>query len=524
MSAAGTRPNILILLADQLRADVVGVNGSPICRTPNLDALAAAGTSFRRAYTTTPLCTPARAALFTGRYPHSNGLTANTQYPDTPTPRLHEDERTLFEHLAAAGYRVGYTGKWHLSVADESIEAHRRGVTDFFNGHACTRTQLERLNLPPRDDARRATQRTMRGDHPPMSGVTPYPTEYQLDACIAAQASHLIRQYRADGLGTPDRPFALVCSLHGPHFPIEVPEPFASLYDPASVPKPASFDDTFEGKPQGQRTHPWLQLASHLSWPEWQRVIAHYWGFVTFIDSLFGQVLGALNEAGLYEQTIVFATADHGEMAGHHRMFDKGPYFYEDVMRVPAIWRWPSHVAASGLPTTAHSHVDVVPTLLDLAGLPPARQTPAFQGESLASVLRPPFSPVPPADSPDPNVAEKTAEPGVGAYRPVFAETNVGDQPNPQIDARMVVSGSWKYVLRTDDVPEELYELSTDPDELTNLASRSDCPEARLAEMRSLLTRWQSQTLDTMPPVEKLLAASPVPLASAGRVSAENNL
>jgi arylsulfatase A-like enzyme len=490
--AADARPNILILLADQLRADVLGVNGSAVCRTPNLDTLASAGTSFSRAYTTTPLCTPARAALFTGRFPHSNGLTANTQYADTPTPRLHADERTLFEHLASAGYRVGYTGKWHLSVVDESVEAHRRGVTDFFNGSACARAQVERLGLPPRDDVRQANRRTMQGNHPPMSGVTPYRTEYQLDACIASQASHLIREYHEAGLGAADRPFALICSLHGPHFPIEVPEPFASLYDPASVPKPASFEDTFEGKPQGQRTHPWLQLARHLSWPEWQRVIAHYWGFVTFIDSLFGQVLDALRKARLDGRTVVFATADHGEMAGHHRMFDKGPYFYEDVMRVPAVWRWPGHVTAGGRPETTHSHVDVVPTLLDLIGLPPVSGAPPHQGESLISTL--------------------TGAGSTGVDRPIFAETNVGDQPNPQIDARMVVSGTWKYVLRTDDMPEELYDLAADPDELVNLASRPGS-EARLAKMRSLLAHWQSRTRDTMPALN-LLSTSPMGVAA----------
>jgi arylsulfatase A-like enzyme len=111
-SHPGERPNVLILLADQLRADVLGVNGSPTCRTPYLDALAAGGASFATAYTTTPLCSPARGALFTGRYPHSNGLTANTHYPETPTPRLGPGERTLFEHLAPAGYRAGYAGKW----------------------------------------------------------------------------------------------------------------------------------------------------------------------------------------------------------------------------------------------------------------------------------------------------------------------------------------------------------------------------------------------------------------------------
>ncbi|MGH2353472.1 MAG: sulfatase-like hydrolase/transferase, partial [Chloroflexota bacterium] len=226
------RPNVLILMADQFRADLVGANGSPICQTPQLDRLAADGVTFSRAYTPTPLCTPARAALFTGRYPHSNGLTANTQYAESPTPRLRQGEHLLFEHLAAAGYRCGYVGKWHLNLGDEAAVAPSRGVADFFSRAAAGRLHRERRNLPPRDDVGQARARTMQGPHPPMSGVAPYPEAYHPDAAVAAQTVALLGEYRAGGLGLPDRPFALVCSFSGPHFPIEVPEPYAGLYDP----------------------------------------------------------------------------------------------------------------------------------------------------------------------------------------------------------------------------------------------------------------------------------------------------
>ncbi|MBI3974031.1 MAG: sulfatase-like hydrolase/transferase, partial [Chloroflexi bacterium] len=379
-----SRPNILILMADQFRSDLIGANGSAICRTPYLDKLAAGGVTFTRAYCTTPLCTPARGALFTGRYPHSNGLTANTQYPDTPTPRLREGERLLFEHLAAAGYHCGYVGKWHLSVGDEAAEARRRGVADFLNARQAAALHRERLGLALRDDLGKSRARTMEGPHPPMSGVAPYPAEYATDAGVAGQAIELLRHYREQRLGTSERPFAIICSFPGPHFPIEPPEPYASLYRPEDVPMLASFEDTFEGKPQGQRSHPWLQLAAHLSWPEWQRVIAHYWGFATFVDALMGRVLDVLDETRLAERTIVMATADHGEMAGHHRMFDKGPYFYDDVMRVPFVWRRPGFIDARDGPNEALvRHVDVVPTVLELAGIEPVPGSPPPQGRSL---------------------------------------------------------------------------------------------------------------------------------------------
>jgi arylsulfatase A-like enzyme len=478
-----TRPNVLILMADQFRGDLVGANGGPI-RTPHLDRLAAGGVSFGRAYTTTTLCTPARGALFTGRYPHSNGLTANTQYPESPTPRLPAREKLLFQHLAAAGYRCGYAGKWHLNVGDEAAEAHARGVHDFFNGPACRRAHYERLRLAPRDDVNRARQRTMAGAHPPMSGVMPYPEAYHLDVAIAAQAVELLRAYERDGLGTTDRPFALTCSFHGPHFPIEVPEPYASLYDPRSVPRPASFDDTFEGKPQGQTTHPWLNLGRHLSWEEWQRVIGHYWGFCTFVDALMGRVLDALDASAFSERTLVLATADHGEMAGHHRFFDKGPYFYEDVLRVPFVWRYPGRIAprsggssGSDADFSLVSHVDVVPTVLDLTGLSPEANSPPLQGRSLFAA----------------NAERADA---------AFGEATPGDVPNPQVHARVVIADRWKYVYRPeDDVQHELYDLAADPDEMRNLAP-SPQHAGVLRTLQDRLRDWMHLTDDTLDPPE----------------------
>jgi arylsulfatase A-like enzyme len=236
-----------------------------------------------------------------------------------------------------------------------------------------------------------------------------------------------------------------------------------------------------EGKPQGQRTHPWLQLAAHLTWPEWQRVIAMYWGFCTFIDALMGRVLQALDESGLAERTVVLATTDHGEMAGHHRMFDKGPYFYDDVVRIFQIWRAPGLIPAGTVLTRHTSLVDVVPTLLSLLGVPLLPGTPLLQGRDLAALL------TGGADAPWP-VEEDV----------VFAETNEGDRINPQQNARMVRVPGWKYVWRPDDV-DELYDLAADPDELRNkLPGTDEAHRARVRSLRDLLRRWMVATDDPL--------------------------
>lgn len=252
-----------------------------------------------------------------------------------------------------------------------------------------------------------------------------------------------------------------------------MPAPYDRLYDPASVPYPASFHDTFEGKPQGQRWHPWLQLAAHLSWPEWQRAIAHYWGYVTYVDSLVGSVLETLDNTGLRERTVVLFVADHGEMAGHHRQFDKGPYLYEDVMRIPCLWRWPGRFpAGSTVAGGFASLVDIAPTLCDLADVPATGPRPV-QGRSLVRQLR-----------------------GDAASLPlqVFAETNPGDLLNPQLPTRMIRRGGWKYVYRPGD-RDELYDLVADPDELTNRVADA---EAVREDMRAALHLWMEDTGDPL--------------------------
>lgn len=363
-SRDAARPNVLILMADQLRGDLLGANGSTVCRTPVMDRLSAEGVGFRRAYTTVPLCSPARASLFTGRYSHAHGLTANV-HRGTPTPRLPERERLLFQDLAGAGYRCGYVGKWHLNVGDEGDEARRRGVTDFIGRQEAADRHRAHLGLPAAQGG---------GGSEVVPGLTyeriigaPAVNEgYHKDAAVAGESERLLRRYAAGGWGHPDRPFALVCSFFGPHFPLEVPQPYADAYHSEDVALPESFADDFAGKPQGQRAHPLLAPDPPLTRDQWRTVIARYRAYVTYVDVLMGRVLDALAALGLADRTLVLATADHGEMAGHHGLFNKGPYLYEDVLRVPLIWRWPGHVAARGVADMPASHIDVTPTLLEL--------------------------------------------------------------------------------------------------------------------------------------------------------------
>ncbi len=470
-SSSTERTNLLVIICDQLRADLVGCYGSPICQTPNIDTLAASGTRFTQAYTATPLCTPARGSLMTGRYPHSHRLVANVQYARTPTPALPADERMVSEYLATAGYRCDYVGKWHLNQGDGQPEALRRGFTTFGGtGQGYTKA-LEAAGIDQERSSLLGGKRTMQGENAPMCGTSPLAADQTYDSYIADQAIAQLANYAQTGVGTPEDPFALWCSFPGPHFPMEIPPPFDRLYHPDSVPRPPSFNDLFVGKPQGQRWHPWLQLASHLSWAGWQRMIAHYWGYVTYIDSLIGRVLAALDASGLRERTTVVFLADHGEMAGHHRMFDKGPYLYEDVMRIPLIISTPNGAPGAVIDQGFANLVDLAPTLCDFAQVSPMGGQP-FEGQSLVPVMQ-----------------GAASLPDI-----VFAETNTGDLINPQLDTRMVRRGAWKYIFRPGD-RDELYQLDDDPAELTNRIADGKAVQAAL---RAELAEWMTKTADPL--------------------------
>ncbi len=471
-------PNVLLFMTDQQRWDTLGSTGRTPCRTPNLDRLSRAGVTFDRCLTPDPICCPARAALFTGRYPHATGVGNNRELP--------LERPALPEVFHQAGYHVAYAGKWHLghgraqagfhAFAGERgreykqwLEAHnfedtypygRPEFSFFFNGEGRNRISS------------------------PHTAPQPGLTETTFDTWVANRAlEHLETR-------PLDRPFFHVCSFHGPHPVFSVPEPYYSLYDPAAVPEPANFADPMDGKPAFQRRSIWhgAAKAHGTTWEPWRRSMAVYWGYITLLDELIGRVLGRLESLGLADDTIVVMTADHGELMGSHGLFQKSS-MYEEALRVPLIIRAPRLVpaAAGGRRIVAPvSLTDLAPTLLGLTGLGDlGTRLLEPHGRDLSTWLAG-QEPVPPA------FLGSGDDPAAGA---VFSEYKPY-QGEGMTDIRCIIGPRYKYAWNRDD-RDELYDTWADPLELHNRAGDPALGEVRRA-LRQRLLAWMQQTDDPL--------------------------
>jgi arylsulfatase A-like enzyme len=463
------RPNVLLLIQDQLRYDVF--HDQELCHTPTLDRLRADGITFERHHTTAGICSPARGSLFTGLYPHRHGILNNVHGTDALARDLSRQEATLGEILRDAGYRTGYVGKWHLGTregpgdrgfvdnraSDEYLERGERfrPYRDLF-GAPTTQAVFTRYRPPGPDVADRWPRRPF-----PLYSVGPVTEEVLPATAVTEEATTLLREY-----GRTGEPFFLVVSFVEPHWPSALPEPFVSMYDPASIPPWPNFDDPFVDKPATNRAGPDHFGVADFTWEDWQPVVARYLGAVSFVDELGGRLLATLEDAGLADRTVVMATADHGDMTGSHRQFNKGPLMYEEVYRIPLVLRGPG-VPAGASCDRLTSHIDILPTILELANV---QGTVEGHGRSLVPLLRE----------------------GDPEWRDALMCEFHGDEFG-LYSQRMVRAGPYKFVYNPNDVS-ELYDLDADPGELHNLAvdpQRADV--RRTLEVRLLEAMYETE-------------------------------
>ena len=164
-----------------------------------------------------------------------------------------------------------------------------------------------------------------------------------------------------------DNPFMVMTSFKGPHWDYMVPEPYDTMYDPKSIEKWENFDDPFINKPEIQQKEILRWNAGHLTWKDWQGMIAAYWGYCTYIDHEIGRIINYLKEKNLYEDTIIIFSTDHGDMIGSHRIFNKGFQMYEETHRIPLVIRIPGESNNGKKIESFVSHVDLFKTICDLA-------------------------------------------------------------------------------------------------------------------------------------------------------------
>jgi len=317
--AASSRPNILVILPDQLRAQALGCMGNTDVHTPNIDQLAGGGILFRQMFANTPVCCPARAIMLTGKYPNKNGMMANDL-------RLRESEVTLAELLKAQGYRTGYLGKWHLDGGKRDPgfvpPGERRQGFDFWYANECSHAHFKPTYF-------RDTPEPIR------------PDKFEAEALTDAAEEFLRGQKKGE-------PFFLFVSMGPPHDPYGAPEKYMKMYDAAKLTMRPNWVEGGRGADR--------------------KGIAAYYAAITAIDDQVGRLMATLKELGMEENTIVFFSSDHGDMLGSQgARLKRKPW--EESIRVPGILRWPAKVKPGRQTDALMSHVDLTPTFLSLCGL-----------------------------------------------------------------------------------------------------------------------------------------------------------
>lgn len=419
-SYADGRPNVLLILPDQMRAAAMGCDGNTDVKTPNIDRLATEGVRFRRTYANVPVCCPARAILLTGTYPHVNGMVANDL-------RLREEQVTIAELFRDAGYRTGFVGKWHLDGGPRepgfvSPGARRQGF-DFWAAYECHHQHF---------------RPTYFRDTPEPIILRKFEPEASCDFAVEFLQSQ-----------PQDRPFFLTVQMGPPHDPYGAPEEYMRQYVAERITPPKNWRPGSETRPPGAKRPASAIFAPLVVPPGGVEEIAAYYAAITAVDDQVGRLMNVLKDSGFDENTIVLFTSDHGDMLGSHGLRRKRKP-HDESARVPGIIRWPKHVPAGCTVDTLFSHVDMAPTLLALAGLPVPK---SMQGADLSAVAR----------------GETLAGPDAVLLQ-IFVPFNPDQVAQPW---RGIITADHTYA-RFEDEPWVLFDHRHDPAQLNNLVGQAD--------------------------------------------------
>ncbi len=439
--------NLLVIMSDEHNPKMLGCAGHDLVRTPNLDGLAARGTRFSAAYTTCPICVPARASFATGQYVHQTGYWDNAIAYDGRV-------ESWGHRLQTAGIRVESIGKLHYRQASDATGFDAQHIPMHIKGGVGMVQHSIRGQFP--DFAPPEAKST--GGIIMSAGVGE--SEYtRYDRKIADLACNWLRD---TGDRDHDTPWVLFVSFVTPHYPLVAPEPFFQGYDVDAMPTP-KLDPG-----HGYTPHPWLETlmrrqAGSAASPQQHRLaIAAYLALCTFMDAQVGRVLQALDEAELRPQTRIVYTSDHGENAGARGMWGKSVH-YEESGGIPLI------LTGEGAPEGHVCHtpvtlVDAYPSILDAVGLP------AHEGEARPG--RSWFDLALAADDPE---------------RLAFSEYHAAGSPSGSF---MVRKGRYKYIHYVGYAP-ELFDLSADPEEFTDLAqdpAYTEIVQACERELRAIVS------------------------------------
>lgn len=524
---ASKRPNFLMIITDQHRADYLGCAGHPILKTPHIDTIAARGVRFDRFYVANPVCMPNRATLVTGRMPSLHGVRHN----GIP---LSLQANTFVDLMRHEGYRTGLMGKSHLQnmtsnpalatrgheARDDDFEEARKpedvaegaydqerpwswekpdhDVTKPFYGFedvALTTMHSDQVGAAyiAWMKARGGDPDTMVGPEnslphdytAPQGWRTAVPEELYPTTYVAEETMNWLDNHAKD---EGDEPFFLTASFPDPHHPFTPPGKYWDMYDPADFDLPESFHRTsnqapptlqwvWEARGLGNPNREKGQVAYAVAEQEARESMALTCGMIAMIDDAVGRILGKLDELGLADNTIVIFTADHGDFLGDHRIMLKGPLHYNGLVTVPFLWAEPNGVNAGQTCSALAGTVDIAQTMLSRAGITPYN---GIQGRDLTPEI------------------ETLSDHGPGQ---VLVED---DQQRPimgfdeSFRVHTLATDRWRLSLYSGHGHGELYDLHNDPHELTNLYG-DPAHAATKTEMLERLAKAEMETVDRSP-------------------------
>ncbi|MEM0907646.1 MAG: sulfatase-like hydrolase/transferase [Pseudomonadota bacterium] len=495
------RPNILLIMTDQHRADHLGCYGNKVVRTPNIDRLAHKGTRFDRFYVANPICMPNRASIMTGRMSSLHGARHN----GIPLSRNHT---TFVELLRDAGYRTGLIGKSHLQSftglpasntfqPQKGKHAPSQDLRDAYKDNR--HSQDYDLEIAPRWDRPLAERidgafygfehvevaadhadhasgdyrlwaRSQRPDFDDLVGPEnalpdnriKAPQAWRTAVPEALYSTTWVAERTATWLGDCARdeaPFFLKMSFPDPHHPFTPPGRYWDMYDPAAITLPPSFGKgdlpplkAMREALKNQTDPRDNQNPFAVTEDEARAIIALTYGMITMIDDAIGRVLARLAELGLDDNTVVIFTSDHGDYMGDHGLMLKLLLHYQGIIRVPFVWYDPAAPSAGDVNTGLASSIDISATILARAGIQPFN---GLQGRDL-------FASTPP----DAIIVEEDSQRTMTGF----------DRPQR---VRTVVTERYRMSLREGEVWNELYDLQCDPAELHNLYEDKDSIDVR---------------------------------------------
>ena len=504
-AAPAKRPlNLLFIITDQQRFDTLGCAGNHLIHTPNLDRLARQGARFANAYSSCPVCVPARTVILTGHTIDSTGVKANRDVNRQDVPQLLTFDQVLLRH----GYQGEYHGKWHVPYpfaldytrpvnwlngkqpppGAKAEMSESQAFRDYVAAHVPWRElrpgerlantygrpylpdlmdpssgepQPQAAARPKRKTAARPGARQESNQATTYGCLVDVPAEDSLTAWTVKEALAALDRLK-------DKPFTLTVSIGPPHPPMVLPKPWFGMYPATAMPVPASIDDPRTNSPYA-RPGPDAGGPAYRQPAKIQQMISDYYGLVSLDDEWIGRLLQRLDQLGLAERTLVVFTSDHGEMLGDHGLHGK-TLFYEGSAHIPLLLRLPGVIKPGTVVSAPVSQLDYYATILDYLHV----NGPPSEGRSLRPLL------------------EGTDDGKGWVAVSAWARGNV--------PGYMVFDGRWKLMFgRSADSKalDALYDLKQDPNELNNLLGRNPSREkyrAQAQRLKGLLVAWLART------------------------------